>query len=62
MTKIDRVERILRSGRSITPQQALRFNCFRLAHCIYILKRRGMRINTETVETKTARYAKYSMA
>ena len=60
MTQAQRIHAYLKSGRTLTPLQALRrFGCFRLAARINDLRGRGVRIRTELVpagDTKVARY------
>ena len=60
MTQNERIEKHLRSGKSITPLLALKkFNCFRLGARIYDCRNKGMIIKKEIVKGKS--YAKYSM-
>ena len=54
----------LKSGNPITPMDALKlFDCFRLGARIYNLKKKGYRINTHTLTTKSGkRVALYRLA
>jgi hypothetical protein len=58
-----RIGEYLKSGKSITPLEALNlFGAFRLSAVIYILKNNyGMDITTEIVREDGKRYAKYSL-
>lgn len=60
MTQTEQIRRHLKSGRAITPIQALdEFGCFRLAARIDELRREGMDIETVTQERNGKRYAAY---
>lgn len=62
MTHVDRVEKWLRSGKSITSQGAWnRWNNTRLADTIHKLRKRGIPIVTEEVRIEGAKYAKYRL-
>ncbi len=51
----------LRSRKSITPLQALNlWGSFRIASYINRLRKKGHRIKTEIIRTKTSIYAKYT--
>ena len=50
----------LKTGRSITPIQALDdYGCFRLAAVIHRLRGRGFGIETETISHNGKRFARY---
>ena len=52
----------LEKGNTITPLSALQmFGCFRLSAIIYILKERGMNIDTEIVYRGKRRWAEYKL-
>lgn len=53
----------LKSGRSITPLEALRkFNCMRLGARIWDLKQAGHNIIATTVKRRKKHFASYSLA
>ena len=55
MSKCDRIRSWMRSGRAITPVEALnRFGCLRLAARVHDLRADGMTIVTERVERNGA--------
>lgn len=63
MSKCDRIRSWLRSGRAITPVEALnRFGVMRLAARVHELRQRGMPIVTERVTRNGAHVARYRMA
>lgn len=63
MSKCDRIRSWLRSGRAITPVEALnRFGCMRLAARIHELRQQGLPIITERVTRNGAHVARYRMA
>lgn len=54
-TQLKQIREHLKSGRSITPLQALYdYGCFRLGARIYDLKDEGMDIKTEIIEITSA--------
>ena len=63
MSQIDLVKIHLRSGKSITPLEALhQYGSFRLGSIIYRLRHAGMDIKTELVGSPAGgEYAKYSL-
>lgn len=66
MTQKPNVLAHLRSGKSITPMEALnKYGCFRLADVIYRLRRDGHRISATRIEVATregtARVARYRL-
>jgi hypothetical protein len=62
MTQTDSILDYLKTGKSITPLEALdRFGCFRLGARIHDLKRMGVDIHTEMVEQNGKRFASYSI-
>lgn len=64
MTKIDKIELILKSGNKVTPLIALQVcGTMRLADIIYQLKKRGLSITTTIKEdTQGCDYAEYTLA
>lgn len=63
MSKCDRIRSWLRSGRAITPVEALnRFGCMRLAARIHELRQQGLPIITKRVQRNGATVARYRMA
>ena len=63
MSKCDRIRSWLRSGRSITPVEALnRFGALWMTARIHELHRQGMPIVTERVQRNGATVARYRMA
>lgn len=61
-SKKSKVLNYLRSGKSITPLEALRkFGSFRLADIIFTLKQEGLKIKSELVFKKEVRYSKYTL-
>lgn len=61
-SQCDDILRHLRSGRSITPLEALeKYGCFRLGGRIYDLKRQGHNIVTEMVTKNGKRFASYRL-
>jgi len=62
MSQEDMILQHLRSGRTITPLEALRlYNCLRLGARIYDLRRKGYPIHEELVDGNGKHYAQYSM-
>jgi hypothetical protein len=63
MTQIDQILNHLKSGKPITPIDALnKFGCFRLGARIFDLKREGHNIHKQMIETpKGARVAEYRL-
>lgn len=56
------IRRHLESGRKITPLEALRlYGCFRLGARIFNLKKEGMEIKSEMIESDGKRFASYSL-
>lgn len=52
----------LRSGKAITPIEALRlYGCLRLGARIYDLRQRGMNITSTTIEKGGKRFAQYRL-
>ena len=63
MTQNESILAYLRRGWTITPLEALRmFGCFRLGARIYELRRKGVQIDRELVQTAGgARVARYKL-
>ena len=60
MTQTDQILAHLKSGKSITPLEALDlYGCFRLGARVFGLKKLGYDIRTETVESNGKRFARY---
>lgn len=60
MTQVNVVLRHLKAGKKITPLTALRdYGIMRLAHCIYLLRRRGYKIYTDQRRQGDKKYAVY---
>jgi len=60
MTQNDMIRTHLRSGKSITPLDALReYGCFRLAARIADLRAEGLNIQTSTIQSNGKTYASY---
>lgn len=58
----DKIYKLLMSGKSITPMDALRrFGVMRLGARIYDLREQGVKINTAIVKRRNRRYAEYSI-
>lgn len=58
----EQIEQHLKSGKSITPIQALRlYGCFRLSGRIFDLKRKGLNIKTDLVTRRNKTFAKYQL-
>lgn len=63
MSQTQQILNHLRSGKHITPLEALnRFGCFRLGARIHELKEAGYRIRSRMVKVGEKRVAKYDMA
>lgn len=62
MTQTDSILIHLKSGKSITPLEALElWGCFRLGARVNDLRREGYEIETEIIEQNGKRFARYSM-
>jgi hypothetical protein len=62
MTQTNSILDYLKTGKSITPLEALdRFGCFRLGARILDIKHLGWDIDTEIVEQNGKRFASYSI-
>lgn len=62
ITQNELILQLLKSGKSITPMQALReFGCFRLSARIYDLKRMGYEIKMQPAVKKNKWFASYSL-
>lgn len=62
MAQRDDILNYLKSGRSLTPLEALDlFGCFRLGARIYDLKQEGFNIKSEQVEFNGKHVARYSL-
>lgn len=66
-TQCGKIYRYMKEFGEITPQDAMRFGCYRLAARISDLRKRGVNINRKmrevrTAEGGTARVAAYSLA
>lgn len=60
MTQKENIKKHLEDYGAITPIEALNlYGCFRLGARIYDLKEDGMEIETEMVQDRKKRYAKY---
>lgn len=60
MTQKERIINYLKSGKCITPLEALdMFNCFRLASAIHELKKDGHKIITRMVGNNQKQWAQY---
>lgn len=58
----EQIEQHLKSGKSITPIQALKlYGCFRLSGRIFDLKRKGLNIKTDLVTRRNKTFAKYQL-
>ena len=63
MSQIKEIRAHLESGEAITPIGALsEYGCFRLGARIYDLRRAGLAIETELVQRKERRFARYRLA
>ena len=63
MSQIKEIRALLESGEAITPIGALSaYGCFRLGARIYDLRRAGLAIETELVQRKEKRFARYRLA
>ena len=57
MNQAEQILKHLKSGKSLTPLEALRkFNCLRLGARVYDLHKEGHRIDSELVETKSGKH------
>lgn len=63
MNQSEKILKALKSGRQITPLDALNeFGCFRLAAVIFKLKKEGYNIKTEIINSPNGKhYARYSI-
>lgn len=63
MTQKQQIKEHLKSGKPITPIDALnKYGCFRLGARIYDLRREGMTIEREMITRKGKSYASYRLA
>ncbi len=61
-TQYELVRKYLKSGKTLTPIQALeKFGCYRLAAVINRLRKSGMQISTELMKGGEHQYAKYKI-
>tara|TARA_R110000822_G_scaffold225057_1_gene357899 strand:- start:330 stop:557 length:228 start_codon:yes stop_codon:yes gene_type:complete len=62
-TQKDKIEEYLKSGKSITPIDALEmFGCFRLGAHIFTLRGEGLKIRTDFVTNRyNTKFAKYTL-
>ena len=63
MTKIDKIEAVLKAGKKVTPLTAIQIcGAMRLAALIFDLKKRGLKITTTIrQDTQGNDYAEYRM-
>lgn len=63
MTKYEKAERHLLSGKPLSALQALnRYGIFRLAVVVNRARKKGHKVVTEMVTTKSSTYARYQLA
>lgn len=61
-SQLKAIEKDLKSGKRITPLQALRdYGCMRLSARIFTLKERGMKIKTKLIDVGAYRFAQYKL-
>lgn len=62
MNQINDIKSHLEQGRTITPIEALTlYGCFRLAARVYELRKKGMDIDMEMVQSSKKSFAKYKL-
>ena len=62
MSQKDEVEKVLKSGQSIIPIEALnKFGAFRLSAIIFDLREEGLNIVTNMIKGTANRYAEYKL-
>ena len=62
MTQTERIFEHMKSGRAISPLEALnRYGCFRLGARIHDIKKLGWFVKTETVYSDGKHFASYSL-
>jgi len=62
MSQSKQIKHYLESGGKLTPIDALhKFQCFRLASVIHVLREEGLKIKTEMIKNGNKSYAEYSI-